>query len=197
MMGDIKRQIGIEESLEAEDEPGPEEVTTGVAEIVKEITKDSTGAKILFTSRLEEKQKQHDEEFVSFLNLFKTLNVNLPLIELIEKVPKYAKFLKEIMSTHRKIKIGSIYFNRGLCDLGASINLMPLSVFEKLDFIIPADFVVFDFGEDRKIPILLGRHFLATSRSTIDLEKSELTMKINGEIETFKCGHQLSEEGWR
>ncbi|KAA3482881.1 hypothetical protein EPI10_005093 [Gossypium australe] len=30
----------------------------------------------------------------------------MPLIELIEKIPKYAKFLKDIMSRHRKTKVG-------------------------------------------------------------------------------------------
>lgn len=38
--------------------------------------------------------------------MFKTLNVNLPLLELIEKVSKYAKFLKKIMSKRRKIRVG-------------------------------------------------------------------------------------------
>lgn len=47
-----------------------------------------------------------EDKFVIFLNLFKTLNVNLQLIEQIEKVPKYAKFLKEIMSMRRKNKVG-------------------------------------------------------------------------------------------
>lgn len=47
--------------------------------------------------------------------------------------------------------------------------------------------IVLDFKEDQEIPILLGRPFFATSRSTIDLEKNELIMKINGETEVFKC----------
>ncbi|KAA3483652.1 hypothetical protein EPI10_005802 [Gossypium australe] len=64
-------------------------------------------------------------------------------------------------------------------------------------FIILVDFVVLDFEEDRERSILLGRPFLATSRSTIDLEKNKLTMKINGEIEIFKCDHQLNEEDGR
>ncbi|KAA3483764.1 Retrovirus-related Pol polyprotein from transposon opus [Gossypium australe] len=64
-------------------------------------------------------------------------------------------------------------------------------------FIIPAYFVVVDFEEDREIPILLEKPFLATSRSTIDLEKNELMTKINGETQTFKCGHQSSEEDKR
>ncbi|KAA3477438.1 Retrovirus-related Pol polyprotein from transposon opus [Gossypium australe] len=117
------------------------------------------------------------------------------------------------------IEIGSIHFKKALCDLGASINLMPLSIYEKLglvdksvvqpkgvledvlvkvrNFIIPMDFVVLDFEEDREIPILLGRPFIATSRSIIDLEKKELTMEINGETETFKCGSHQSDESWR
>lgn len=66
----------------------------------------ATNTQVLFPSKVEEKQKWDEGEFVSFLNLFKTLNVNLPLIELIEKAPKYAKFLKEFMSRHKKIKVG-------------------------------------------------------------------------------------------
>ncbi|KAA3470883.1 Transposon Ty3-I Gag-Pol polyprotein [Gossypium australe] len=65
------------------------------------------------------------------------------------------------------------------------------------NFIIPKHFIVLEFEEDREIPILLDKSFLATSRSTIDLEKNELSMKINGEIENFKCCHQMSEKGMR
>ncbi|KAA3471082.1 signal transducer and activator of transcription A-like [Gossypium australe] len=59
------------------------------------------------------------------------------------------------------------------------------------NFINPADFVVLDFKEDQKILILLGRSLLGTFRSTIDLEKNELTIKIDGEIEVFKCSHDF------
>lgn len=51
--------------------------------------------------------------------------------------------------------------------------------------------MVLDFKEDRDIPILLGRPFLTTSRSTIDLNPKELTMKINREIKIFKCRDRL------
>ncbi|KAA3473652.1 myb-like protein A [Gossypium australe] len=75
------------------------ETITENTEIEKEITKDYVGAKIPFPSRLEEKRKRDNDEFVCFVNLFKALNVNFSLIELIEKVPKYAKFLKEMVAT--------------------------------------------------------------------------------------------------
>ncbi|KAA3483789.1 Integrase, catalytic core [Gossypium australe] len=69
-----------------------------------EITKHSVVSKISFPTRLKEKKKWDKDEFVSFLNLFKNLNVNFPLSELIKKVPKYAKFIKEIRC--RRIKVG-------------------------------------------------------------------------------------------
>ncbi|KAA3461948.1 acidic leucine-rich nuclear phosphoprotein 32 family member B-like [Gossypium australe] len=72
MMSDIKRQIGTGIPSNIEDNPQREG-----KEHVKAIAL---------------RPSKDEDEFVSFLNLFKTLNVNLPLIELIEKVPKYTKF---------------------------------------------------------------------------------------------------------
>lgn len=129
------------------------------------------------------------------------------------------------------IEIKNIHFNRALCHLRSSINLTPLSIFEKhwlgnlkttqitlqlatrslvhpkrvledmlakvRSFFILTDFVILDFEQDHEILILLGRPFLTTSRYTIDLEKNELTMKINGEIKTLKCGYQPSKEDRR
>ena len=102
-----------------------------------------------------------DDQFSKFLSIFKQLHINIPLIEALEQMPKYA-----IISKKRKLEehetviltkessailqkklppklkdpgsftipctIGKSYFDRALCDLGASINLMPLSVFRKL-----------------------------------------------------------------
>ena len=108
--------------------------------------------------------------------------------------------------------IGNAIFERALCDLGASINLMPLSIFKRLrlgearlttvtlqladrslkhprgiiedvlvkvdKFIFPADFIVLDMGEDKEIPIILGRPFLATGRAMIDVQRGELNLRV-------------------
>jgi hypothetical protein len=115
--------------------------------------------------------------------------------------------------------IGTKFFSKCLCDLGASINLMPLSVYQQLGlkeavptnvtlqladrsltypkgivedvlvkvdkFIFPADFIVLDFEEDSNIPIILGRPFLATGRTLIDVQKGELTMRVQDQEVTF------------
>ncbi|KAL8098187.1 hypothetical protein AgCh_031089 [Apium graveolens] len=52
-------------------------------------------------------------------------------------------------------------------------------VLVKVDkLIFPADFVILDFEEDKKIPIILGIPFLATGRTLIDVQKGELTMQV-------------------
>ncbi|XP_062100458.1 uncharacterized protein LOC133806364 [Humulus lupulus] len=106
--------------------------------------------------------------------------------------------------------IGDSYSGMAMCDLGASINLMPMFVFKQLGigevspttvtlqladrslahpdgkiedvlvrvekFIFPADFIVLDYEADIEVPINLGRPFIATGRTLIDVEKGELTM---------------------
>ncbi|GKF75563.1 reverse transcriptase domain-containing protein, partial [Tanacetum coccineum] len=102
-----------------------------------------------------------------------------------------------------------------LADLGASINLMPLSIWKKLslpeltptrltlelaaqsithpkghaedifvkvgNFHFPTDFVVVDFEVDPRVPLILGRSFLRTSRALIDVYKGELILRDGNE----------------
>ncbi|MCI39799.1 hypothetical protein A2U01_0061031, partial [Trifolium medium] len=46
------------------------------------------------------------------------------------------------------------------------------------DLIFPVDFVIIDIDEDADVPIILGRPFLATSRTVIDMEKEELKLRM-------------------
>ena len=60
-------------------------------------------------------------------------------------------------------------------------------VLVKVDkFIFPADFVILDTKEDREVPMILGRPFLATIRTLIDVQKGELTMRVQDQEVTFK-----------
>ncbi|XP_057740295.1 uncharacterized protein LOC130957454 [Arachis stenosperma] len=106
--------------------------------------------------------------------------------------------------------IGTITFEKALCNIGSSINLMPLSVMRRLGILevqdanislemvdktlkraygmvedvlvkvenlyIPADFIILDTREGKDESIILGRPFLATAKSTIDVEKGELVL---------------------
>ncbi|GJX02571.1 hypothetical protein Tco_0186484 [Tanacetum coccineum] len=79
-----------------------------------------------------------------------------------------------------------------LADLGASINLVPLFVWEKLSLpvLTPTcmnlelvDLV--DFDADPRVPLILGRSFLKTGRALIDVYEGELTLRVRKEAVTF------------
>ncbi|GKC85896.1 reverse transcriptase domain-containing protein, partial [Tanacetum coccineum] len=106
-----------------------------------------------------------------------------------------------------------------LADLGASINLMPLSIWKKLslpeltptritleladrsitrpkgvaedifvkvgNFQFPTHFVIVDFEADPRVPLILGRSFLRTSRALIDVYEGELVLRDGNEQITF------------
>ena len=48
-------------------------------------------------------------------------------------------------------------------------------------FIFPIDFVVIDIEEDKQIPLLLGKPFLATGAVLIDVKKMDLTLRVGTE----------------
>ncbi|KAK4716344.1 hypothetical protein R3W88_014682 [Solanum pinnatisectum] len=117
-----------------------------------------------FPQRL--KQQNEDEYFGKFLSLLKQVHINLPLVDILQGIPKYAKYMKNILASKRRvtkyeivalteecssriqnrlpkklkdpgsftmqITIGQSVNARGLCVLGASINQMPLSLYQKL-----------------------------------------------------------------
>ena len=93
------------------------------------------------------------------------ISINVSLVEALEKMPGYAKFMKDLVTKKRSVTfvdddrlqhcsaiatrslvqkkedpgafsipctVGSLHFVKTLCDLGASINLMPLSIYKKL-----------------------------------------------------------------
>ena len=46
-------------------------------------------------------------------------------------------------------------------------------------FIFSVDFIVLDFKADKEVPIILGRPFLVIGITLIDVQKEELTMRVN------------------
>lgn len=167
-------------------------------------------------------------------------------------MPKYAKFLKDLLSNKKKLEdlsmvilseecseilqnklptkrtdlgsftipclIGNFSVSNALTDLGTSVNLMPYAVFTKLGlgeptltqmsiqlanrsikypqgivenvvvkvdkFVFLVNFVILDMDEDKKVPLILRRPFLATSR-VIDICNGKLTLRVADEAITF------------
>ncbi|XP_050133220.1 uncharacterized protein LOC126609321 [Malus sylvestris] len=195
-----------------------------------------------------QQQRSKDQQCIEFMKTLAKVQINLPLLDAIKQIPSYAKFLKELCSKKKKFleyeqcsavllyklppkkkdpgsftiscTIGSLDFHKVLIDLGASVNLMPYSVFQKLGegelkptsvslqladrsvtyplgiledviikvdkFYLPADFIVLDMEEDKEVPLILGRPFMATAQTLIDVEAGTLTLRVQGESVVFK-----------
>ncbi|GJV00828.1 reverse transcriptase domain-containing protein [Tanacetum coccineum] len=52
-------------------------------------------------------------------------------------------------------------------------------------FLFPADFVIVDYDVDPRVPLILGRPFLRTSRALVDVHGEELTLRVGDEKLTF------------
>ncbi|CAN6542407.1 unnamed protein product [Malus baccata var. baccata] len=193
---------------------------------------------------------------------FRKVQVNIPLLDAIKQVPRYAKFLKELCTTRKRIStkevvkvgenvsailqrklppkckdpgsftipcvIGNTRFESAMLDLGASINVMPYSIYASMNLgelkndgviiqladrsnaypkgvledvlvqvnhlIFPADFYVLEMDESDhapSLPILLGRPFMKTARTKIDVFNGTLTMEFDGEVINFNLSDSM------
>ncbi|RVW85950.1 Retrovirus-related Pol polyprotein from transposon 17.6 [Vitis vinifera] len=68
------------------------------------------------------------------LEVLRQVKVNIPLLDMIKQVPTYAKFLKDLYpgSPTISVMIGGKVVEKALLDLGASVNLLPYSVYKQL-----------------------------------------------------------------
>ena len=61
------------------------------------------------------------------------------------------------------------------------------------DYYVPEDFFILEMEEDRQIPIILGRPFLATAGAIIDVKRGKITLEIGEkkvEFDVFKKPQQ-------
>ncbi|CAN6547370.1 unnamed protein product [Malus baccata var. baccata] len=118
-----------------------------------------------FPSRFMQTKKEKAEKDI--LETFRKVQVNIPLLDAIKQVPRYAKFLKELCTTRKRMStkevvkvgenvsailqrklppkckdpgsftipcvIGNTRFESAMLDLGASINVMPYSIYASMN----------------------------------------------------------------
>ncbi|XP_019229601.1 PREDICTED: uncharacterized protein LOC109210612 [Nicotiana attenuata] len=100
--------------------------------------------------------------------------------------------------------LGTINFDKALCDSGASIHLMSLSIYKKLEkeigeirsapislqladqmTLIPEG-IVEDVLENKEVPLILERPFLSMGRAILDIHDRKPMLRVVEEIVTFE-----------
>ncbi|KAM2779298.1 hypothetical protein COP1_014583 [Malus domestica] len=213
-----------------------------------------------FPRRFMQSKKEEDEKDI--LETFRKVQVNIPLLDAIKQVLRYAKFLKELCTTRKRISnkevvkvsenvsailqrklppkckdpgsftiscvIGNTKFKHAMLDLGAYINIMPYSIYASMnlgelkndgviiqladrsnaypkwvledvlvqvnDLVFPEDFYVFEMEDSAHftpLPILIGRPFMKTARTKINVFKGTLTMEFDGDVIDFNISESI------
>ncbi|XP_042446514.1 uncharacterized protein LOC122031465 [Zingiber officinale] len=176
-------QMGAQKGIDSEEELSPLMPNLVQNKDREEITKKVEGTlplppqsqTIPFPQKLITSQK--DEEFHRFLKKIKEICIDVLLIDALHQMPKFAKFLKGILSNRRY---------KGNFEIATLTEKYPMGIVEGVPVeiggcIVPADFVVLDMEEDPKIPIILGRPFLATAGALIDVKCHKLSQEIDKE----------------
>ncbi|XP_050124961.1 uncharacterized protein LOC126602168 [Malus sylvestris] len=154
-----------------------------------------------YPERLRPKAK--DQQLTDFMKTLAKVQINLPLIDAIKNIPSYAKFLKDVCTKKKKFvdfeKVilteqcseGELKPTSSIIQLADRSITYPRRVIEDVivkvdDLYLPADFMVLDMDEDLTTPIILGRPFLATARTLIDVEAGTLTFRVEDQTVVFK-----------
>ncbi|XP_057247482.1 uncharacterized protein LOC130589875 [Beta vulgaris subsp. vulgaris] len=123
-----------------------------------------------------------EKKYGKFLDILKKLHINIPFLEAISEMPSYAKFLKTYSQTSgrsRKMQLFHLQQN-ALCDLGASVSLMPLSICKKLQwvnqnhtyFLQLADRTVkYPLGILEDVPLRVGKFFIPCDFVVMEMEE--------------------------
>ncbi|XP_061352477.1 uncharacterized protein LOC133297370 [Gastrolobium bilobum] len=173
-----EKEVVIPSDVEKPVQKGKEEELPIIAEKKKfELNPEYVKAMAPYPERFKKDAQKH--QYARFLDIFKKLH------------KKFPRKHRDPGSFNIPIVIGNKNVGKALCDLGESINLMPLSVYKSLGtselkptkislqladkpLRKPSDFVVLDMEEGTEMPLLLGRPFLATARAMIDVAQGKL-----------------------
>ncbi|XP_076935476.1 uncharacterized protein LOC143602149 [Bidens hawaiensis] len=132
------------------------------------------------------KHQMYTREYRHFLDMFRQLKINLPFIEALKHMPKYAKFLKDLLKRKdrlRKLDLGKLTPTRMSLSLADRLVKCPRGIVENLlvkvnKFVFPVGFVVLDMEADERVPIILGCPFLRTEKALIDLYDGRITLRV-------------------
>ncbi|KAM1559976.1 hypothetical protein TB1_003248 [Malus domestica] len=125
-----------------------------------------------FPSRFMQTKKEEAEKDI--LETFRKVQVNIPLLDAIKQVRRYAKFLKELCTTRKRMATKEV----------VKVNHL----------VFPADFYVLEMDESDhapSLPILLGSPFMKTARTKIDVYSGTLSMEFDGEVVNFNLSDSI------
>ncbi|XP_031096890.1 uncharacterized protein LOC116001139 [Ipomoea triloba] len=154
---------------------------------------------LLFPQRLwKSKESERENKFHKMLD---KLEISIPFVEAVTQIPSYKQFLKNILSNKKKPEksvklppklkdpgsfaipciIGGFLVGGALCDLGASVSLMPYSLCKRLNLGEPKPTTMTiqmanrsikcPVGVLEDIPVMIDQYFISGNFVVFDIEE--------------------------
>ncbi|GJV35001.1 reverse transcriptase domain-containing protein [Tanacetum coccineum] len=159
---------------------------------------DSYQPKLPYPERMKvRKNDKPSAQHSRFLKMFKQLHLEIGLKYALIEMPKFKKWLSTLLRNKEKLEEIAITTVNAEC---SAIILNKVSetledpgkiciaedVVVRVDgFTFLADFVVVNFEPDPRVPIILGRPFLRTTKALIDLYEEKLTLRVGSDELVF------------
>ncbi|XP_038884872.1 uncharacterized protein LOC120075497 [Benincasa hispida] len=158
--------------------------------------------KALFPSRLvRPKQEHRDEELIE---MYKKVQINIRLLNAIQKIPRNRVIIHAMLDLGASINAMPyhVYEDLKLNDLQETVvciqladrsYMHPLGIVEDVllqvkDLIFPVDFDILKMDEissPSSSTVMLGRSFMKTAKTKIDVNKGCLSIEFDGEVVSF------------
>ncbi|CAN6547327.1 unnamed protein product [Malus baccata var. baccata] len=152
-------------------------------------------------------QSKKEEEEKDVLETFRKVQVNIPLLDAIKQIPKFEHAMLDLgasinvmpYSVYASMNLGELKNDGVIIQLADRSNAYPKGVLEDVlvqvdHLIFPADFYVLDMEDSAhssSSPLLLGRPFMKTAQTKIDVAKGEVTMAFGGDMICFKIPESI------
>nr|GEV53697.1 reverse transcriptase domain-containing protein [Tanacetum cinerariifolium] len=172
-----------------EDEPTPQPKIQNPKPVKETPLPKPCKLKIPYPQRL--RKEKMEAQYGKFLDMIRSIQINVPFIDVLTGMPNYEKFLKELISNKHKIKQ---IFAAFLSDESLAMiqNKVPPKLEDPGSFLIPSenmlvkvgkftfpvDFVILEMEEDSKVPLILGRPFLHIADAVIQVKQKQLNLGV-------------------
>nr|GEU41196.1 reverse transcriptase domain-containing protein [Tanacetum cinerariifolium] len=137
---------------------------------------------IPYPSRLNDQKLREKamNQMEKFFQIFQDFHFDISFADALLLMQKFASTIKSLLPNKDKLfELAKIPLNENF--LVMLLKKLPKKLGDPGKFLIP--FV--DFKADPRVPLILGRSFLRTGRTLIDVYREEITLRVNDEAVTF------------
>nr|GEV51218.1 putative reverse transcriptase domain, ribonuclease H-like domain, aspartic peptidase domain protein [Tanacetum cinerariifolium] len=169
---------------------------------------------IPYPSRINDQKlrEKTNSQMLKILQIFQRLHFDLSFADALLHIPKFTSTFKSLFSNKEKLfelantslsencsaklSLPDLTSIRMTLELATRSYAYPTGIAEDVfvqvgKFTFPANFVVIDYDVDPRVPLILGRPFLRTARSLVDVHGEELILRDGDEQLIFHADSTL------